>query len=77
MEIIYNLFWSFGPGQFTSDVQNRLRMIKTGESGPNIIGPDPQGRQSSDPNLIVHQINAKLPFEIGKKNALKIMHILL
>ena len=52
-------------------------MIKTGESGPNIIGPDPQGRQSSDPNLIVHQINAKLPFEIGKKNALKIMHILL
>ena len=52
-------------------------MIKTGESGPNIIGPDPQGRQSSDPNLIVHQINAKLPFEIGKTNALKIMHILL
>ena len=52
-------------------------MIKTGGGSENVIGPDPQGRQSSDPNLIVHQINAKLPFEIGKKNALKIMHILL
>ena len=46
-------------------------MIKTGENGPNIIGPDPSNRQSTDPNLIVHQINAKLPFEIGKKYALK------
>ena len=52
-----------------------MRMIKTGGGSENVIGPDPQGRQSSDPNLIVHQINAKLPFEIGKKNALKIMHI--
>ena len=39
-------------------------MIKTGGGSENVIGPDPQGRQSSDPNLIVHQINAKLPFEI-------------
>ena len=53
---------SAGPHEFTQNVLKRLRSIK---NGPNfIIGMDPEHMRSSDPNLILYQINAQLPFEI-------------
>ena len=53
---------SAGPHRFSDDVKARLRMINIGSE--NVIGLNPETTKAADPNMILYQINAQLPFEI-------------
>ena len=58
----YSLIDTPGPQKFTESVMQRLRLFQMGSK--RIIGLDSEHLRSSDPNLIVYQVNAELPFKI-------------
>lgn len=58
----YSLMDTAGPHKFTESVMQRLKLFQMGNS--RVIGLDAEHLRSSDPNLVVYQVNAQIPFEI-------------
>ena len=59
----YSLIESLGPHKFTENVMHRLRRF--GQGNENIgLDSDHMSAKVMDPNMIVYQVNAELPFEI-------------
>lgn len=61
-ETFYACIDSPGPHKFTESMMQRLRLFQMGNV--KVIGIDSQHLKSDNPNFIIYQINAKLPFEI-------------
>ena len=57
----YSLIESLGPHKFTENVMHRLRRFGQGNDA---IGLDSDHMSAQNPNLIVYQVNADLPFEM-------------
>ena len=58
----HSLVHSAGPHEFTQSVEKRLRLKKI--ENEFIIFLDPEQSKSTDPNMILYQITAQIPFEI-------------
>ena len=61
-DTFYSSLLSSGPHKFTENVLERLRLYQNGKN--RVIGLDPNHLSSDEPNLIIYQVNAQLPFEI-------------
>ncbi len=61
-EAFYSLIDSQGPQAYSDNVLQRLKVFQVG--GQRVIGLDSEHMRSQDPNLIVYQVNAQLPFEM-------------